>query len=81
MAPLQVALLSGSRLDSHCEQVLDAWADWLIAHPRVHVAIECPKLTDAKAIYDYFVTRKKLRAERLAYRGGTAYVQNQIRLQ
>ncbi len=81
LAPLQIALLSGSRLDSHCEQVLDAWADWLIAHPRVHVAIECSKITDAKAIYDYFVTRKKLRAERLAYRGGTAYVQNQIRLQ
>ncbi len=81
ISPLPLKLLPGSRLSERDEKVLDAWAEWLIDHPRVHVAIECPKLADAKAVYDYFVNRKKLRPERLVYRGGTAYERNQIRLQ
>ena len=81
ISPLPLKLLPGSRLSERDETLLDAWTAWLIDHPRVHVAIECPKLADAKAVYDYFINRKKLRAERLVYRGGTAYEQNQIRLQ
>ena len=81
LTALQVELLPGSRLDEAGERVLDAWAVWLIDHPRVHVAIECPKMTDAKAVYDYLVGRKKLRPERLVHRGGSEYSHNQIRLQ
>lgn len=80
IAPLGIKPLSGSRLSERDEKLLDAWATWLIGHPRVHVAIECTKATDAKAVYDYLVTRKKLRTERLVYRGGSEYSHNQIRL-
>lgn len=81
ISPLAIKPLSGSRLSEHDEKLLDAWADWLIDHPRVHIAIECPKMTDAKAVYDYFINRKKLRPERLVHRGGSEYDHNQIRLQ
>lgn len=80
LAPLHVSFLSGSRLDESGERVLDAWAAWLVDHPRVHVAIECPRMTDAKTVYDYLVNRKKLRPERLEHRGGPEYSHNQIRL-
>ena len=81
LSMLDIKPLSGSRLSEHDEKLLDAWASWLIEHPRVHVAVESPKYTDAKAVYDYLVQKKKLRPERLAYRGGSEYSHNLIRLQ
>lgn len=72
---------SVSVMDLSNPQVLDALAAWLIEHPRVHVALECPKADDAKAAYNYLTQKKKLRAERLTHRGGSAIATQQIRLQ
>ncbi len=77
---LDLKLLPGSRLSEHDELLLDAWAEWLIDHPQVHVAVECPTMPEAKAVCDYLRNKKKLRAERLECRGGTQYVKRQIRL-
>ncbi len=78
ITPLYIKPLSGSRLSAADERTLDAWAAWFFDHPRVHAAIECPKITDAKAVYDYLL-KKKLRAERLSFRGGTDIKFPQIR--
>lgn len=72
---------SVSYMDLGNTQVLDALASWLIEHPRIHVSLECPKTDDAKTAYEYLTREKKLRAERLSYRGGTAIETKQIRLQ
>lgn len=80
IAPLAIKPLASGRLSERDEKVLDAWADWLIDHPRVHVAIECPKMADAKAVYEYLVQKKKLRPERLVQHGGSEYNYNQIRM-
>jgi hypothetical protein len=80
IAPLLLKPDEGNRLSANDERLLDAWAAWLIEHPRVHIAIESPKQALAKAVYDYLLS-KKLRAERLSHRGGTAFTKNQIRLQ
>ena len=78
--PLSVSFLSGSRLTAESERVLKAWAAWLIENPRIHVAIECRKVAEAKAIYDYFIGQR-LRAERLSYRGGTDINSCRLRVQ
>ena len=77
--PLDVTFLTGSRLTAEGEQVTDALAQWLMSHPRVHISVECPKYTDAKTVYDR-LRGKGLRAERLAYRGGTDIKRPQITL-
>lgn len=59
--------------------VLDALAAWLIEHPRVHIAIECPKVADAKAALEALKS-KGLRGERFTARGGTDIPRPQIRL-
>ena len=79
VAPLSVTFLTGSRLSPEGEQVVDALAAWLVEHPRVHLAIECPKYTEAKMVYDR-LKKKGLRPERLDYRGGTDVEHPQIRL-
>ena len=71
---------SVSYMDLGNTQILDALAAWLIEHPRVHLSLECPKTDDAKAAYEYLTREKKLRTERLSYRGGTAVETKQIRL-
>lgn len=78
LTPLAVSFMTGSRLTAEGEAVADALAAWLIENPRVHLAIECPKYTDAKTIYDR-LKKKGLRAERFDYRGGTEYTRPQIR--
>ena len=79
LTPLAVTFLSGSRLTPEGEQVADALAEWLVGHPRVHIAIECPKYTEAKMVYDR-LKKKGLRAERLDFRGGTDIPHPQIHL-
>ena len=69
---------SVSRLDLLDMEVVDALADWLVEHPRVHLAIECPKREDAQAAYER-LKAKGLRAERFAVRGGTDIKQPRIR--
>lgn len=78
LAPLAVTFLTGSRLSPEGEAVTDALAAWLIDNPRVHLAIESPKYTDAKSVFDR-LKKKGLRTERLDYRGGSEYSQTQIR--
>ena len=80
LTPLEVTFLSGSRLTTEGEMVTDALAAWLVEHPRVNIAIECPKYTEAKMVYDRLKS-KGLRAERITYRGGTDVEHPQIRLQ
>ncbi len=78
LMPLAVTFLTGSRLSPESEQVTDALAAWLVQHPRVHLAVECPKYTEAKMVYDRLKS-KGLRPERLTFRGGTDIPQPQIR--
>ncbi len=79
LMPLEVSYLPGSRLDADGEAVADALAEWLVANPRVHLDIECPRSTDARAVVDR-LRRKGIRPDRLGYRGGTDIVRPQIRL-
>ena len=79
LVPLQVSF-AGSRLTAESERVLKAWAAWLIENPRIHVAIECRKPAEAKAIYDYLVGQR-LRTERLSHRGGTDINACRLRVQ
>ena len=59
--------------------VLDALYGWLIEHPRVHLALECPKTADAEAALAR-LREKGLRAERFTARGGTDIPHPSIRL-
>ena len=68
--PLKVGYLAGSRLTVEGEQVADALAAWLVERPRVHLSVECPRSTDAKAVYDR-LRQKGIRPDRISYRGGT----------
>ena len=80
VAPLAVTFLTGSRLTSDGEMVTDALAEWLVEHPRVNIAVRCPKYTDAKAVQDRLMS-KKLRAGRVTIESGTAFDKPQIALQ
>lgn len=59
--------------------VVDALAGWLVEHPRVHIAVECPKQADAKEVCDR-LRSKGIRAERLSLHGGTDVTSPRIRL-
>lgn len=80
LSPLPVSFLAGSRLDDASEVVVDALAEWMIEHPRINIAIECKRGTEARAVVERLVKRG-LRRERIAYRGGTDIPHPQIRLQ
>ena len=76
----QVALGdSVAAMDLKEPMVVDALAAWLIEHPRVHIALECPKADEAKEAYER-LRQKGLRAERFTYRGGTDIKSPQIKL-
>ena len=57
--------------------ILDAYADYLIGNPRMHVRIEAPTMDEAKAIHDYLLSRQ-LRPERLEYKPNSALSAPQI---
>ena len=79
LMPLPVAYLPGSRLDVDGEAVADALAQWLVAHPMVHIDIECPRSTYARAVVDR-LRRQGIRPDRLGFRGGTDIQHPQMRL-
>lgn len=79
VAPLAVTFLAGSRLTAEGERVADALAEWLVERPRVHLAIQCPKYTDAKAVYDRLMS-KGLRTGRVTIDSGTHIPHPQISL-
>ena len=78
LVPLLVSYLPGSRLAPEGEMMVDALAQWLVSHPRVHIAVECPRSTDARAVVDR-LRSKGIRPDRLTYRGGTDIQHPQIR--
>ncbi len=57
--------------------ILDAYVDFLLLHPRMHIRIEAPRVEDAQAIRDYFVSRQ-LRAERFDYKPNATIASPQI---
>ncbi len=79
VAPLAVSFLTGSRLTNEGEMVADALAEWLLEHPRVYIAVGCPKYTDAKAVVERLKS-KGLRAGRVTVESGTHITRPQITL-
>ena len=79
LMPLSVEYLPGSRLSTAGEQVVDALAAWLVQHPRVRLAVECARSTDARAVAER-LRSKGIRPDRISYRGGTDVEHPQIRL-
>jgi len=66
-------------IDLSNNEVLDALSAWMIDHPRVHIAVESPRQSDAQAAVAR-LKQKGLRSERLDARWGTAISRQQIRL-
>lgn len=58
-------------LTPNATATLDAYADYLLQHPKMHIRIEATRMEEAKAIYDYFLSRQ-LRAERFDYKPNSA---------
>ena len=77
--PRQVVLNdSVAALDLTARPVVDALAEWLVRHPRVHLLLESPKQDEARAAMER-LRAKGIRAERLSCGGGTAVSRRQIR--
>lgn len=64
-------------LSASATAILDAYVDFLLKHPKMHIRIESTKMEEAKAIYDYLVSRQ-LRIERLEYKPNSALAKPQI---
>ena len=72
--PLPLPKASGRSLlplSSDATAVLDAYVDYLLAHPRMHIRIEAPRMDEEQAIHDYLRSRQ-LRAERLDFKPNSA---------
>lgn len=69
--PLPLPKSAGSKsilpLSADATAILDAYADYLLQNPRMHIRIEATSMDEAKAIHDYLLSRQ-LRAERLEYK-------------
>ena len=59
------------------KKVLDAYAAYLIEHPRIRVRVEALKAAESRAIYEYLLSQK-LRPDRLSHRYGTEFMHTQI---
>lgn len=57
--------------------ILDAYADYLLQHPRMHIRIEATTIDEAKTIYDYLLSRQ-LRAERFEYKPNQSLAKPQL---
>lgn len=66
-----------SDADRTFSTILDAYVDFLLEHPRMRLRIEAPRLEEAQAIRDYFVSRQ-LRAERFEYKSNVSLAAPQI---
>ena len=58
-------------LTPNATATLEAYADYLLQHPKMHIRIEATRMEEARAIYDYFLSRQ-LRAERFDYKPNSA---------
>ncbi len=64
-------------LGENANAILDAYVEFLLAHPKMRICIEATKMDEAKAIHDYLLSRQ-LRAERLEYKPNQALSAPQI---
>ena len=64
-------------LTDNAHAILDAYADYLLEHPKMHLRIEATRMDEAKAIYDYLLSRQ-LRSERLEYKPNPALATPQL---
>ena len=64
-------------LSDNATAILDAYADFLLEYPKMHLRIESTKSEEAKAIYDYLISRQ-LRTERLEYKQNSTLAKPQI---
>lgn len=63
--------------NSQLSTILDAYADFLLKNPRMHIRIEATTMEQAKTIYDYFLSRQ-LRAERFEYKPNQSLAKPQL---
>lgn len=64
-------------LGTNATVILDAFADYLLSSPKMHIRIEAPTMDEARAIHDYILSRQ-LRQERLEYKPNSALSAPQI---
>lgn len=64
-------------LNKDATATLDAITDYLLKNPRMRIRIDATTTDEAKAIYDYLLSRQ-LRAERLEYKSNSALATPQI---
>lgn len=64
-------------LSDDATAVLDAYADFLLKYPKMHIRIEATDMDEAKAIYDYFLSRQ-LRPDRFEYKPNPALAAPQL---
>lgn len=67
------------QLGSGLEERMQALAQWLTGHPRVHLSVECPHKADAQKVLDLLKSHG-LRAERFEMRYGSEIKQPQLRV-
>ncbi len=58
-------------LDGDATTILDAYVDFLLENPKIHIRIESTRIEEAQAICDYFLSRQ-LRRERFEYKSNSA---------
>lgn len=66
-----------SDLSTKSSPILDAYQQYLLQHPRMHIRIEATQLDQAKAIHDYLLSLQ-LRPERLQYKANPSLARPQI---
>ena len=64
-------------LNKEATAALDAITDFMLKNPRMHIRIDATTVDEAKAIYDYLLSRQ-LRTERLEYKANSALANPQI---
>ena len=66
--PLAIGSTNGN-LTPDEKRLIDVYVDFLLQHPKIFIRIETPNPKQAKAVYDYMVSRK-LRPARIEYLSG-----------
>ena len=79
--PLHLPKATGGKsllpLSDDASAVLDAYVDFLLEYPRMHICIEAPRMDEAKAISDYLLSLQ-LRSERIEYKPNSSLASPQI---
>ena len=64
-------------LSNNATTMLDAYVDYLLSHPKMHIRIEATRIEEAKAIYEYFLSHQ-MRSERFEYKANSALAAPQL---